>query len=76
MKRERKSFLHRHSLSLTGSGVAVALILLYSHSDPNTHLGSFYGNAIADRTGLLVMVLATKHLMTKRLMEASSKESK
>ena len=35
---------------------------LYSGSDPHTHLGSFFGNAIADWSGVVVMVLATKHL--------------
>ncbi len=37
-------------------------IALYSRSNPSTHLGSFFGNAIADWTGLLVTVLATKFL--------------
>lgn len=57
----KKSFLQRHSLSLVSASVLCAWIVLYSRSDPSTHLGSFFGNAIADWTGLLVTVLATKY---------------
>ncbi len=46
-------------------------IVLYVLSSPQTHAGSFFGNAIADWTGLVVMVLATK-----RLYEKGSAESK
>ena len=56
----RKSFLQQHSLSLVSGVILLAWILLYSRSNPGTHWGSFYGNAIADWTGLLVTVLATK----------------
>lgn len=44
---------------------------MYSISDEKRHVGSFFGNAIADWTGVVVMVLATK-----RLYERGSKESK
>ena len=57
----RKSFLHRHSLSLVSSIILLAWIGLYGRSNPDTHWGSFFGNAIADWTGLLVTVLATKY---------------
>jgi len=56
----RKSFLHRHSLSIVSAIILALWIILYSRSDPRTHWGSFFGNAIADWTGLLVTVLATK----------------
>ena len=46
-------------------------IVLYCLSDPSGHIGSFFGNAIADWTGLLVTVLATKGLF-----EIGSAESK
>jgi hypothetical protein len=36
--------------------------VLYLYSDPKTHLGSFFGNAIADWTGVVVTVIATKYL--------------
>jgi len=58
--RRRGSFLHHHSLSIVSAIVLCAWILLYSRSDPRTHWGSFFGNAIADWSGLLVTVLATK----------------
>lgn len=45
-------------------------IALYSRSSPTTHAGSFFGNAIADWTGLVVMVLATKHLYEKGSAES------
>lgn len=39
--------------------------VLYIYADPSTHLGSFYGNAIADWSGMLVTVLATKFMYEK-----------
>lgn len=56
----RRPFLQRHSLSIVSGIILVLWIVLYAHSSPNTHWGSFFGNAIADWTGLLVTVLATK----------------
>ena len=46
-------------------------ILLYLRSNPNTHFGSFFGNAIADWTGVFVTIV-----MTKFLYEKGSAESK
>jgi len=66
-----KSFLYKHSLSLATLGVVLALIVLYVRSNPSTHIGSFFGNAIADWTGVLVTVVMTKHLYEK-----GSRESK
>ena len=57
-----KTFLQHHSLSLVTGAVLATWIVLYIRSNPSTHLGSFFGNAIADWTGLLVTVLATKFL--------------
>jgi hypothetical protein len=70
-KRGGKTFLRKHSLSLAALGVVGTLIALYIKADPSTHLGSFFGNAIADWTGVLVTVV-----MTKYLYEKGSKESK
>jgi len=69
--KRRKSFLHDHSLSIAAGGILLAWVALYSRSDPQTHIGSFFGNAIADWTGLVVTVLATKYLY-----ETGSAESK
>jgi len=55
-----KLFLQRHSLSLVSGTILLLWIILYARSNPSTHWGSFFGNAIADWTGLLVTVLATK----------------
>ena len=69
--RTPNQFLRKHSLSLTALGVVILLIALYCRSNPSTHLGSFFGNAIADWTGVFVTIL-----MTKRLYEKGSAESK
>jgi len=45
--------------------------VLYRLSNPSTHLGSFFGNAIADWTGVFVTIV-----MTKFLYEKGSAESK
>lgn len=62
MTRHRRSFFHRHSLSIVSSLILILWILLYARSSPNTHWGSFFGNAIADWTGLVVTVIATKYM--------------
>ena len=70
--RKRKShFSKRHGLSLVAAAVLLLWIGLYSVSNEQKHWGSFFGNAIADWSGVLVMVLATKHLY-----ERGSRESK
>ena len=56
------SFLRHHSLSIVSGAVLLCWIVLYSISNPNTHWGSFYGNAIADWSGLVVTVIATKFM--------------
>jgi peptidoglycan/LPS O-acetylase OafA/YrhL len=68
---KRKSrFVQRHSLSIAAIGILVSWIVLYAISDPKTHLGSFFGNAIADWSGVVVMVFATKHLYEKGSAES------
>jgi len=61
LRLERK-FLRHHSLGIAAAVILICWIVLYSVSDPRTHLGSFFGNAVADWTGVLVTVLATKYL--------------
>lgn len=65
------TFFERHGLTIVTSAVLALWIVLYTISDEKRHIGSFFGNAIADWTGLVVMVLATKHLY-----ERGSQESK
>ena len=69
-------FLRKHSLSLTALGVVVLLIALYVRSNPSTHLGSFFGNAIADWTGVFVTILMTKHLYEKGSSESKQPKGK
>jgi hypothetical protein len=71
-----KGFLHHHSLSLAALGVVVSLIVSYSRSNPSTHLGSFFGNAIADWTGVLVTIVMTKHLYEKGSAESKKAKGK
>lgn len=66
----RKGFLHHHSLSIVTIAILVLWIFLYSFSDPSTHLGSFFGNAIADWTGVVLTVLATKYFYEKGSAES------
>jgi len=69
--RKRRSFWRKHSLSIAALAVVILWIILYRHSNPNTHIGSFFGNAIADWTGVFVTIV-----MTKFLYEKGSAESK
>jgi len=70
--RSRKSrpFFRRHSLSLSALAIVLALIALYTRADPATHLGSFFGNAIADWTGVFVTIIMTKFLYEKDSAES------
>ena len=69
-RRKNESFVRHHSLSLASAGILLLWICLYAVSDDSTHLGSFFGNAIADWTGVLVTVLATKYLYEKGSAES------
>ena len=57
-----KGFWHRHGLGIAASAVLLLWILLYLPANPNTHWGSFFGNAIADWSGVVVTIYATKFL--------------
>jgi len=69
-RKRKQSFIRHHSLSVVSSGVLILWIVLYSVSSPRTHIGSFFGNAIADWTGVVVMVIATKYLYEKGSRES------
>jgi hypothetical protein len=78
MKQSRKSkqFLRKHSLSLAALGVVVLLIALYCRTNPTTHIGAFFGNAIADWTGVFVTVMMTKYLYEKGSAESKQPKGK
>ena len=62
MRKSRGSFLRRHSLSIVSVLLLATWICGYYFLDPKTHLGSFFGNAIADCSGSVVIILGTKFL--------------
>ena len=68
--KRKEGGLARHSLTF----VAVALLLLwfagYVLLDEKSHLGAFCGNAIADWSGSLVIILGTKFLLEKGSAES------
>jgi len=68
--RRKKSFFRHHSLSLVSVSILILWIVLYSVSSPSTHIGSFFGNAIADWTGVVVTVIATKYMYEKGSAES------
>jgi hypothetical protein len=59
--RRRIGFLKRHALSFAAIGILLLWVCLYFKTDPKTHIGSFFGNAIADWSGVVVTVIATKY---------------
>jgi hypothetical protein len=71
MRKRKDSFLGEHSLSLAAAGVLILWTVLYAISDPETRAGAFFGNSVADWTGVVVVVIGTKFLFEK-----GSKESK
>lgn len=62
---QRVNFFRFHSLSLVTLAILILWILLYIRSDPNRHAGAFFGNAIADWSGSVVIIIATKYLFEK-----------
>jgi cobalamin synthase len=72
---KNQTFFERHGLTVVTGSILLLWIVLYSVSDEKKHIGSFFGNAIADWAGVVVMVLATKHLY-ERGSEESNKPAK
>jgi len=70
-KKTGKPFWSRHSLTLAAGGILALWFGLYTVSDPHSHIGSFFGNAMADWTGVVITILATKWFFEK-----GSKESR
>jgi hypothetical protein len=59
--RRKCGFLKHHALSFAAVGILLLWVALYVFADEKTHWGSFFGNAIADWTGVVVTVIATKY---------------
>jgi hypothetical protein len=60
-----RHFCREHSLTIASGSILALWFILYCFSNPSTHFGSFFGNAIADWSGVVLMVLATKYLYEK-----------
>jgi len=68
--RKKRGILARHSLSVVSLAILILWTLLYAEFDPKTHWGAFLGNAIADWSGVVVTVLATKYLYERGSAES------
>jgi putative Mn2+ efflux pump MntP len=66
----RHRWFYPHSLSIICTSILILWVCLYIFSNPASHLGSFFGNAIADWSGVVVMLLATKYLYEKGSAES------
>lgn len=60
--RRPQSFLRRHSLGLVAIALLMVWIIGYGMLDPETHIGAFFGNAIADWSGSVVIIFGTRFL--------------
>src|SRR5437870_1022602 len=61
---------YRHSLSIVAIGFLGLWVGLYACMDPSTHLGAFFGNAIADWSGSVVIIVGTKYLLEYQSAES------
>ena len=60
----------KHSLGLAVGSIVALWFVLYVRGDPSTHAGAFYGNALADWLGSLMIVIATKYFYELRSAES------
>jgi hypothetical protein len=75
MKRKQpvRTILRRHGLSIAAVSVLVLWFVLYTISNEKTHLGAFFGNAIADWSGSVVIIIGTKFLVERGSAESKQK---
>ncbi|HKV29336.1 MAG TPA: hypothetical protein VJN90_13780 [Candidatus Acidoferrales bacterium] len=69
-RKRKHGWFHQHSLTVVSGSILTLWICLYAVSSPSTHVGSFFGNAVADWSGVVVMLLATKYLYEKDSAES------
>ena len=70
-KKKTTTFVQEHSLSLVAAGILLIWIVLYSRSDPSTRMGAFFGNSVADWSGVVVAVIGTKFLFERGSRESN-----
>lgn len=70
-QRQPRSWFYRHSLSIVALTLLLLWIVGYIWLDPKGRLSAFCGNAIADWSGSVVIILGTKFFY-----EVGSKESR
>ena len=58
----RRKLFKNHSLTIVTVAILTVWFIGYLFSDPSTHRGAFFGNAIADWLGSVLMILGTKYL--------------
>lgn len=68
---KRVGFFRFHSLSLVALGILLLWVVLYSKSNPERHAGAFVGNAIADWSGSVVIIVITKYLFERGSSESN-----
>ena len=64
-------FCSAHGLTIVTSAILLLWIGMYMRSNPSTHWGAFFGNAIADWSGVVLMVVGTKVFMERGSKETS-----
>lgn len=70
MVNSNEPFWKRHSLTLVAAGVLAVWFVLFWNVNPQSHAGSFFGNAIADWLGLVITIIATKWFYEKGSRES------
>ena len=68
--RKKRGILAHHSLSIVSVAILIMWTVLYSVSDFHRRWGAFFGNAIADWSGVVVTVVATKYLYERGSSES------
>ena len=69
----KRGFFRKHGLSVAAVAILALWLGLYSISNEKTHLGAFFGNAIADWSGSVVIIIGTKFLVERGSSESKQK---